>query len=170
MVSTAKVYGDVFSFIIFNQKLIVHNSPSIMKEVIERRSSSSSNRPKSIVSDLMVPSSTHLGLHRKCKQLSSGHFVMLLLEYFSFSKIYDVFEAKTIYSLPKLNLAKVLRLFEGPCEHANNGSSGISSMFSQPKALHFPYKLLLATSTNSFTMLCDYIRPSTQKFLAPQTG
>jgi len=39
---------------------------------------------------------------------------MLLLEYFSFSEIYDIFEAKTTYSLPKLNLAKVLRLFEGP--------------------------------------------------------
>jgi len=62
LVSTAKTYGDVFSLIIFNQKLIVLNSPSIMKEVIDRRSSSSSNRPKSIVSDLMVPSSTHLGL------------------------------------------------------------------------------------------------------------
>jgi hypothetical protein len=57
----AKVYGDVFSLKVFNQTIIVLNSPTIVKEVIDIRSASSSNRPKSILADMITPHNMNMG-------------------------------------------------------------------------------------------------------------
>ncbi|KIK00846.1 hypothetical protein K443DRAFT_678870 [Laccaria amethystina LaAM-08-1] len=57
----SKVYGDVFSLKVFNQTIIVLNSPTIVKEVIDIRSASSSNRPKSILADMITPHNMNMG-------------------------------------------------------------------------------------------------------------
>ena len=58
---TARKYGDIFSLKIMNQTVIVLNSPSALKEVIDKRSASSSNRPKSILADMISPHNMNLG-------------------------------------------------------------------------------------------------------------
>jgi hypothetical protein len=45
----AREYGDIFSLQVMGRTIIVLNTPTAVKEVIDRRSSSSSNRPASYV-------------------------------------------------------------------------------------------------------------------------
>jgi hypothetical protein len=49
---------------IFDQTVIVLNSPYGVREVIDKRSLSSSNRPKSIISDMIIPRGMNLGSGR----------------------------------------------------------------------------------------------------------
>ena len=70
--SLAKVYGDVFSLKVFNQTIIVLNSPTIVKEVIDIRSASSSNRPKSILADMITPHNMNMG---------TGHLGMFITQF-----------------------------------------------------------------------------------------
>ena len=60
----AKEYGDAFSLKVLNQTIIVLNTPSMMKEVIEKRNASSSNRPKSILADMITPKNMNMGTGR----------------------------------------------------------------------------------------------------------
>ncbi|KAF8882390.1 cytochrome P450 [Infundibulicybe gibba] len=60
----AKVYGDVFSLKVLNKNIIVINTPTLLREVIDKRSSSSSNRPKSILADMITPHNMNMGTGR----------------------------------------------------------------------------------------------------------
>ncbi|KAG1782228.1 cytochrome P450 [Suillus placidus] len=62
--SSSKQYGDIFSLKIFDQTVIVLNSPYSVREVIDKRSLSCSNRPKSIISDMIIPRGMNLGSGR----------------------------------------------------------------------------------------------------------
>ncbi|TFK38294.1 cytochrome P450 [Crucibulum laeve] len=57
----AKVYGDVFSLKVLNQTIIVINSPTLVRELIDKRSASTSNRPKSILADMITPHNMNMG-------------------------------------------------------------------------------------------------------------
>lgn len=61
---SARVYGDVFSLKIFNQTIIVINTPTLVREVIDKRSLSSANRPKSILADMITPNNMNMGTGR----------------------------------------------------------------------------------------------------------
>ncbi|KIJ12423.1 hypothetical protein PAXINDRAFT_137082 [Paxillus involutus ATCC 200175] len=60
----AKVYGDIVSLKIFQMTIIVLNSPSGVRDIIDKRSLSSSNRPPSIISDMIIPENMNLGSGR----------------------------------------------------------------------------------------------------------
>ncbi|KAF8889650.1 cytochrome P450 [Infundibulicybe gibba] len=60
----AKAYGDVFSLKIINQIIIVISSPTHFHELIDKRSVSSSNRPKSILADMITPNNMNMGTGR----------------------------------------------------------------------------------------------------------
>ncbi|KAF8520307.1 cytochrome P450 [Gautieria morchelliformis] len=49
-----KQYGEVFSLKVMDNTIIVLNTPSAVREIIDRRSISSSNRPKSIIADMIT--------------------------------------------------------------------------------------------------------------------
>jgi cytochrome P450 len=57
-------YGDVFSLKVMDQTIIVLNTPSAVREIIEKRSISSSNRPKSIIADMITPHGLNFGTCR----------------------------------------------------------------------------------------------------------
>jgi hypothetical protein len=59
---TAKQYGDVFSLTVLHKTIIVLNTPSAVREIIDKRSNSSSNRPRSIVINSIVPPGTNFGM------------------------------------------------------------------------------------------------------------
>lgn len=58
----AKQYGDVFSLTIVHKTIIVLNTPSAVREIIDKRSNSSSNRPKSVVLNSIVSPGTNFGM------------------------------------------------------------------------------------------------------------
>ncbi|KAF9493031.1 hypothetical protein BDN71DRAFT_1450880 [Pleurotus eryngii] len=60
----AKVYGDVFSLKVFNQTIIVVNSPSKVQDVLDKHSLSSSNRPMSTLADMVTPNNMNMGTGR----------------------------------------------------------------------------------------------------------
>ncbi|KAE9398628.1 cytochrome P450 [Gymnopus androsaceus JB14] len=60
----AKIYGDVFSLKVLNQTIIVLSSPTAMHKIIDVRSTSSSNRPKSIIADMITPNNMNMGTGR----------------------------------------------------------------------------------------------------------
>jgi cytochrome P450 len=60
----ANQYGDTISLKILGQTMIVIHSPSLMKEVIDKRANTTSNRPKSIIADMIVPGGMNMGLVR----------------------------------------------------------------------------------------------------------
>ncbi|KAF9456359.1 cytochrome P450 [Collybia nuda] len=60
----AKIYGDVFSLKLMNKTMIILNNPTLVKEIIDKRSLSSSNRPKSIILDKLIPHNMNLGAGR----------------------------------------------------------------------------------------------------------
>ncbi|KAF8649379.1 hypothetical protein AX16_005820 [Volvariella volvacea WC 439] len=59
----AREYGDIFSLKIMSQTIIVLNSPTAVFEVIDRKSTSS-NRPASIIADIIVPNNENIGTAR----------------------------------------------------------------------------------------------------------
>ncbi|KAJ6562395.1 hypothetical protein B0H19DRAFT_1234023 [Mycena capillaripes] len=60
----AKIYGDVFSLKVMHLTIIVLNSPTTVKEVIDKRGATSSNRPASIMVDIVTPDNVNLGSGR----------------------------------------------------------------------------------------------------------
>ena len=60
----AKQYGDVFSVKVFDKTIIVLNSPTLVKEVYEKYSHSSSNRPQSTIHDMLIPDRMNPGTTR----------------------------------------------------------------------------------------------------------
>ncbi|PFH48833.1 hypothetical protein AMATHDRAFT_5417 [Amanita thiersii Skay4041] len=60
----AKEYGDAFSIKVMNQTIIVLNSPTLVREVFDKRAMSNSNRPKSIIANMIVPDGMNMGISR----------------------------------------------------------------------------------------------------------
>ncbi|KAF8649401.1 hypothetical protein AX16_005842 [Volvariella volvacea WC 439] len=60
----AREYGDVFSLKVLGQTMIVLNSPNVVREIFERRSLASCNRPKSTIADIITPNNLNLGTGR----------------------------------------------------------------------------------------------------------
>jgi hypothetical protein len=50
---------------VFNQTIIIVNTPSGMREVLDKRNSSSSNRPYSWIADQMAPNNINFGTAHK---------------------------------------------------------------------------------------------------------
>lgn len=48
------MHGDAVSYKVMNMTIISLNTPSLVKEVLDVRSSSSSNRPKSTLTEIMT--------------------------------------------------------------------------------------------------------------------
>lgn len=67
MLILAKEYGDIFSLKTLDKTIIVLNTPSAMKEIFERHSLATSNRPKSIIGEMIHPNSLNLGTSRHGK-------------------------------------------------------------------------------------------------------
>jgi hypothetical protein len=61
----AKEYGDVVSAKVFNQTIIIVNTPSGMREILDKHHSSSSNRPYSWIADQMAPNNINFGTAHK---------------------------------------------------------------------------------------------------------
>ncbi|KAK8130575.1 cytochrome P450 oxidoreductase [Apiospora kogelbergensis] len=57
----ARKYGDVVSLKVFHQTIISINSPSLMRELLERRSVTSSNRPKNTLTEIITPGDLNMG-------------------------------------------------------------------------------------------------------------
>ncbi|KAK1989173.1 cytochrome P450 [Colletotrichum cereale] len=57
----ARKYGDAVSLKVFNQTIISINSPSLMHELLEKRSLSSSNRPKNTLTEIITPGDLNMG-------------------------------------------------------------------------------------------------------------
>ncbi|KAA1475630.1 cytochrome P450 [Dentipellis sp. KUC8613] len=51
----ARQYGDVFSLKVMDQTIIVLNTPTLVRDVLEKKGSAVTGRPESIVLDRMVP-------------------------------------------------------------------------------------------------------------------
>jgi cytochrome P450 len=60
----AKEYGDIFSLKVMDQTMIVLNSPTAIRDVIDKHGAASSNRPKSILADMITPNNLNLGTGR----------------------------------------------------------------------------------------------------------
>lgn len=60
----AKQYGDIYSLKVMNKTMIVLNSPSAIKEIIDKNGAASSNRPHSILADMICPDNNNLGTGR----------------------------------------------------------------------------------------------------------
>ncbi|KAF9456361.1 cytochrome P450 [Collybia nuda] len=57
----AREYGSIFSLKIMKLNIIVLSSPSIIREVIDKRGASSANRPESVIADIIAPNSMNIG-------------------------------------------------------------------------------------------------------------
>lgn len=57
----AKQYGDVYSLKIFRQTIIVLNTPTAMRELLDKHNAASSNRPYSYIADKLTPDSLNFG-------------------------------------------------------------------------------------------------------------
>jgi hypothetical protein len=60
----AKEYGDIYSLKVMDQTMIVLNSPTAIRDVIDKHASASSSRPKSILADMITPNNLNLGTGR----------------------------------------------------------------------------------------------------------
>ncbi|KAJ7578030.1 cytochrome P450 [Mycena floridula] len=58
----AKIYGDVVSLKIFHKTIIILNSPTAIKEIIDKRSTSSSNRPNMMIGKRLIPNDANFGI------------------------------------------------------------------------------------------------------------
>ncbi|TFY59191.1 hypothetical protein EVG20_g7883 [Dentipellis fragilis] len=58
----ARRYGDVFSLKVMDQTIIVVNTPTLVREVLEKKGGSVTGRPESIVLDRMVPNRLNFAL------------------------------------------------------------------------------------------------------------
>ncbi|KAF5373394.1 hypothetical protein D9757_009758 [Collybiopsis confluens] len=60
----SKVYGDVISLQVFHQTIIVLNSPSAIREIIDKRNVASSNRPRTMIGERLVPNEANFGMSK----------------------------------------------------------------------------------------------------------
>jgi len=60
--ATAKQYGDVLSVKALGQTMIVINSPTLLRQVLDRHASASANRPHSIIAGMIVDDGLNMGL------------------------------------------------------------------------------------------------------------
>lgn len=58
---SARQYGDVISVKVMNQTIIVLHTPTLVKEIFDKRSVSNSNRPASTIVELITPNNMNLG-------------------------------------------------------------------------------------------------------------
>ncbi|CAK5274028.1 unnamed protein product, partial [Mycena citricolor] len=65
----AKVYGDIFSLKAMHLTVIVLNSPTAVKEVIDKRGATSCDRPASAISDLITPDNLNLASGRHANDI-----------------------------------------------------------------------------------------------------
>jgi cytochrome P450 len=98
----AKQYGDVFCLKIFNQTMIVLNSPSIVREVVDKRSMSTANRPKSIIADMITPHNMNLGTAHY--GLSSINLLASILIFVSANETWKVLRKAAMFMLSKTYL------------------------------------------------------------------
>ncbi|KAF8623649.1 hypothetical protein AX17_007348 [Amanita inopinata Kibby_2008] len=61
----AKKYGDVMSLRVLDQTLIVIQTPTLVKELIDKRAHVNSNRPKSIIASMITPGGMNMGTTRQ---------------------------------------------------------------------------------------------------------
>ncbi|KAK7036078.1 cytochrome P450 [Favolaschia claudopus] len=64
----ARQYGDIFSLKVMHMTIIVLNTPTAIKEIIDKRGASSSNRPPSFIADIVTPDNLNLGSGRYANQ------------------------------------------------------------------------------------------------------
>ena len=55
-------YGSIFALQMMHQTIIVLNTPTAIKDVIERKSISTSNRPESHIADMIIPNNENFGM------------------------------------------------------------------------------------------------------------
>ncbi|KAJ7706345.1 cytochrome P450 [Mycena rosella] len=60
----AKNYGDIYSLKVMHLTFIVLNTPTAVKEVIDKRGGTSCNRPASVVADIITPDNLNLASGR----------------------------------------------------------------------------------------------------------
>ncbi|KAJ7438340.1 cytochrome P450 [Mycena latifolia] len=60
----ARIYGAIYSLKAMHLTIIVLNSPTVVKEVIDKRGATSCNRPASVISDIITPDNLNLGSGR----------------------------------------------------------------------------------------------------------
>ncbi|KAF9467088.1 cytochrome P450 [Collybia nuda] len=58
----AREYGDVMSLKIFHKTIIILNSPTAIREIIDKRNISSSNRPSMVIGKRLIPNDTNFGM------------------------------------------------------------------------------------------------------------
>ena len=58
----AAEYGSIFALQMMHQTIIVLNTPTAIKDVIERKSISTSNRPESHIADMIIPNNENFGM------------------------------------------------------------------------------------------------------------
>ena len=64
LLSTAREYGDIFSLKVMHLTIIVLNSPTAVKELIDKRGGTTCNRPASIIADIITPDNLNIGTGR----------------------------------------------------------------------------------------------------------
>ncbi|KAJ7614588.1 cytochrome P450 [Mycena polygramma] len=57
----SKIYGSIYSLKVMHLTIIVLNSPTAVKEIIDKRGAASANRPASVISDIITPNNLNLG-------------------------------------------------------------------------------------------------------------
>jgi hypothetical protein len=72
------MYGDIYSLKVMHLTIIVLNSPTAVKEIIDKRGATSSNRPASVISDIITPDNLNLGSGRYGKYFSTVSIKYLL--------------------------------------------------------------------------------------------
>ncbi|KIY51315.1 cytochrome P450 [Fistulina hepatica ATCC 64428] len=80
----AREYGPIFALQMMHQTIIVLNTPSAIRDVIERKSLSTSNRPESHIAAMIIPNNENFGmathLHGNWKTLRRVAMYMLKAE------------------------------------------------------------------------------------------
>ncbi|KAF7350379.1 Cytochrome P450 [Mycena venus] len=57
----SKKYGAIYSLKVMHLTIIVLNSPTAVKEIIDKRGATSANRPASVIADIVTPNNLNLG-------------------------------------------------------------------------------------------------------------
>ncbi|KAF7316003.1 Cytochrome P450 [Mycena indigotica] len=60
----AKIYGDIYSLKVMHLTIIVLNSPTAVRDIIDKRGPISSSRPASVMTEIVTPDSVNLGSAR----------------------------------------------------------------------------------------------------------
>ncbi|KAF5379562.1 hypothetical protein D9757_009257 [Collybiopsis confluens] len=59
-----KIYGDSFKLTVMNKTIIVINTPTLVHKLLDVKGSSSANRPRSIIADMIVPDNMDMATGR----------------------------------------------------------------------------------------------------------